>query len=174
MRRIALVALAVFVAAIVLANWLVTRYGLVWAPFGTKAAAGTYMVGVTFPARDVCQRYGGRVLGVIAIILGAAVSWLVASPVIALASGGTFLISESLDAAIWTPLQRRFVLAVIVSSVIAAIVDTVIFITWAGLPSSAIPGTIYAKLATILLVGAPAAWVLRRKAPVYTDELVAA
>lgn len=165
--KIGIAALAIYIAAIVLANWAINRYGLVPVGFGLLAPAGVYFAAITFPARDVVQRSIGRLVGIAAILVGATLSWWVSSPKIAVASGVTFLISESLDMAIYTPLQRRwFVSAVVVSSVVAAIVDSLIFLKLAGIPYEvALAGLIVGKLWIVLLVGAPAAWGLRRALP---------
>jgi hypothetical protein len=107
-RKIALGALALYVGAIVLANYLIVHGmpGATATPFhtytlptlfGLVCPAGTYMAAVSFPLRDVVQRAGGAWLGIAAIVLAAVVSWWVSSPIIAIASGGTFLISESLE-----------------------------------------------------------------------------
>ena len=137
-------AFLIYVAAIVMSNWLITHVGIPVGPgthltevgFGLLAPSGVWAAGISFPARDVVQRTGGRLLGVAAILLGAAISWKVSSPVIAVASGGTYLISESLDMLVYTPLQKRwFVPAVIASGCVAIIVDSVVFLHWAGLPA---------------------------------------
>src|SRR5580700_1574527 len=91
-------AFIVYVAAIVLSNWLITHVGIPAGPgthltevgFGLLAPSGVWAAGISFPARDVVQRTGGRWLGVAAIILGAAISYRISSPVIAIASGGTY------------------------------------------------------------------------------------
>lgn len=163
-RAITVLALVAYVAAIVLANWLVVHVGLVPVGFGLLAPAGVYAAGLTFPARDVVQRAGGRVVGFVAIVVGAGVSWFVSSPRIAVASGLTFLISESLDMAVYTPLQRRwFTPAVVASGIVAAVVDSLLFLHWAGIPYSvALAGTIVGKLWVVTLVGGPIAFALRR------------
>lgn len=187
-RSIAAAALAVYVGAIVLANYFIvhglpfglsspTPFGTYTVPvgFGLAAPAGTYVAAVTFPARDVVQRYGGRLLGVAAIIVAALVSWWVSSPAIAVASGLTFLISESLDFGVYTPLQRRwFVPAVIVSGIVAAIADSLIFLKLAGIPYSGnLAGLIVGKLWIVTLLGGSAAWALRKRLPV-TETLLPA
>jgi hypothetical protein len=125
------------------------------------------MAGLTFPARDVVQRTLGRTAGVLAIVAGAALSWVI-SPTLAVASGATFLVSETCDFAVFTPLQRRwFTPAVLVSSVIAAVVDSLLFLYLAHIPYSvALAGQIVGKLEVVLLVGAPLAWLLRRSAAI--------
>jgi uncharacterized PurR-regulated membrane protein YhhQ (DUF165 family) len=176
-RYIAAIALAVYIGAIVLANYLIvhgfpgataTPYGTYTVPvgFGLMAPAGTYMAAVTFPARDVVQRAGGVLLGIVAILIAAVVSWWVSSPAIAVASGGTFLISESFDFAIYTPLRKRFVWAVVASGAVASVVDSLIFLKWAGIPYQGnLAGLIVGKLWIACGVGALIAWGLRKRVP---------
>ena len=124
---------------------------------------------MSFPARDVVQRTGGRWLGIAAILIGAAVSWKVSDPHIAMASGLTYLCSESADFAVYTPLQRRwFVPAVVASGIVAAVVDSLIFLKWAGIGygGGELAGLIVAKLLTVVVVGGPLACLLRRRLPV--------
>jgi hypothetical protein len=179
LRPFALAALALYVGAIVLANYLIvhgmpgatpTPFHTYTLPtlFGLVCPAGTYMAALTFPLRDLVQRGGGRILGVVAIVVAALVSWWVSDPAIAIASGGTFLISESLDFLIYTPLQRRwFVPAVIASGIVAAVVDSLVFLKWAGIGygHGELAGLVVAKLLIVTLVGGPLAYGLRRVLP---------
>jgi uncharacterized PurR-regulated membrane protein YhhQ (DUF165 family) len=163
-RTIAGAALAIYVGAIVAANWAITTYGLVPVGFGLLAPAGVYFAAVTFPARDVAQRAGGRVVSVLAILVGAAISFAVASPVIAVASGVTFLCSETLDFLVYSPLQRRwFTVAVVASGICASALDSWLFLTLAHIPMSAFAGTFLGKLWVVALVGGPVAFGLRRR-----------
>ena len=176
-HRWAVVAFAVYVGAIVASNWLITHAGIPTAPggphltpvgFGLMAPSGVWAAAVSFPARDVTQRLGGRWLGIVAILIGAAVSWAISDPRIAVASGLTYLCSESADFAVYTPLQRRwFVPAVVASGCVAAVVDSVLFLHLAGLPSgaSAVAGLIIGKVWVQLAAG-PATWGLRKTGPV--------
>jgi uncharacterized PurR-regulated membrane protein YhhQ (DUF165 family) len=179
LRLIAAVALGVYVGAIVLANYLIvhgfpgatpTPFGTYTVPvgFGLVAPAGTYVVALSFPARDVVQRAGGRILGIIAILIAGGVSWWVSSPTIAVASASTFLISETADFLVYTPLQRRwFIPAVIASGIVAAVVDSLVFLKLAGIPYSGnLAGLIVGKLWIVTLIGGPIAWLLRRRLPV--------
>jgi hypothetical protein len=166
----------VYVAAIVLSNSLITHVGIPAGPgtyltpvgFGLLAPSGVWAAAVSFPARDVVQRLGGRWLGVAAIVAGAAISWRISAPQIAAASGLTYLCSETVDMAVYTPLQRRwFAPAVVASGCVAAVADSVLFLHLAGIPAgaAAVAGLVLGKVWVQVAAG-PAAWGLRKAAPV--------
>ena len=167
-------AFAVYAGAIILSNWLITHVGIPAGPgahltpvgFGLLAPSGVWAAAVSFPARDVVQRAGGRWLGIAAILVGAAVSWKISDPHIAVASGLTYLCSESLDMAVYTPLQRRwFVPAVLASGCVAIVLDSVLFLHLAGLYSTAaVEGLILGKF-WVILAAVPVTWGLRRTGP---------
>jgi hypothetical protein len=171
-RYPAAAAFTVYVAAIVMSNWLITHVGIPAGPgvhltpvgFGLYAPSGVWAAAASFPARDVTQRFGGRWLGIAAILVGAAISWRISAPQIAVASGLTYLCSESVDFAVYTPLQRRwFVPAVVASGCVAAVVDSVLFLHLAGIPAgaAAVAGLVLGKVWVQLAAG-PIAWRLRR------------
>lgn len=166
-------AFAIYVASIAGANWMIAHVGrpvtgahVLPVGFGLEAPSGVYLAGLTFVARDIVQRLAGTKAGVAAIILGALVSWGVSTASLALASGGTFLLSESCDFAVYTPLQRKhFPLAVLGSGLVSDVVDSVVFLTLAGIPLSvALPGQLVGK-AWLVLAGAAVAALLRRSGP---------
>lgn len=169
----AALAFAVYAGAIIASNWLITHVGIPTGPggphltpvgFGLMAPSGVWAAAVSFPARDVAQRLGGQWLGIAAILVGAAISWKISAPQIALASGVTYLCSETADFAVYTPLQRQwFTPAVIASGCVAAVVDSVLFLHLAGLPAgvSAVAGLVLGKVWVQMAAG-PAAWGLRR------------
>lgn len=139
---------ATFLACILVANYVTTEYGMIPVGFGLVATAGTYLAGLTFVLRDSIQDTAGKyaVLGL--IVLGAGLSYLVAAPFIALASGVAFLASETADLIVYTPLRERgYVRAAIASNVVGALVDTVLFLWIAGFPiASAVAGQMVGKL----------------------------
>jgi uncharacterized PurR-regulated membrane protein YhhQ (DUF165 family) len=169
-------AFAVYAGAIVASNWLIGHVGIPTMPggphltpvgFGLMAPSGVWAAAVSFPARDITQRLGGRWLGVAAILAGAAVSWAISDPRIAAASGLTYLASETADFAVYTPLQRRwFVPAVVASGCVAAVVDSVLFLHLAGIPAgaAAVAGLALGKVWVQIAAG-PVAWGLRRTGP---------
>lgn len=120
--------LALYVATIFGANWAIQTFGLVPVGFGLLAPAGVYFAGLAFTLRDLTQDTLGRRATLLAIVVGAGLSAFV-SPQFALASGGTFLLSELLDFAVYTPLrERRWLLAVGASNVVGLTVDSALFL----------------------------------------------
>lgn len=131
MKRIA--SLLAYVGSIVTANWLTAHYGFVPVGFGLAATAGTYAAGVAFIARDAVQDTAGRLVALGAIAIGAALSWWVSTPALALASGVAFALSEVADMAVYTPLRRRgYIRAAAASNLLGSVVDTVLFLWLAG------------------------------------------
>lgn len=152
---------AVLVGAVVVANWLTTRFGFVPVGFGLSATAGTFAAGFALAARDALQDLLGRRVMLAVLAVGAVLSFIVADPVIAVASAAAFVVAELLDFAVYTPLRtgsklggRRWAGAVGASSVVGAIADTAVFIGiafgWAAvLPAMA--GQLVGKLWATLL-----------------------
>jgi uncharacterized PurR-regulated membrane protein YhhQ (DUF165 family) len=168
-----LVAFTAYVGSIAGANWMISHVGrpipgahVLPVGFGLEAPSGVYLAGLTFVARDIVQRLAGTKAGLAAVLLGALVSWRVSTASLALASGGTFLLSESCDFAVYTPLQRRhFPLAVLGSGLVSDAVDSTVFLTLAGIPlSAALAGQMVGK-AWLVLAGGLAAALFRRVGP---------
>lgn len=158
-------ALIAFTAAVVAANYLTSKYGLIPVGFGLVATAGTYAAGLTFMLRDWVHETGGRSLAVIAVIIGAALSWWLATPVLAIASGITFLIAELADLAVYVPLRRRgLIVAAIASNIVGFTLDTFLFLHLAGFPitPSVILGQLWVKAAMTAL-GVAAIWLFTRR-----------
>jgi uncharacterized PurR-regulated membrane protein YhhQ (DUF165 family) len=151
MRLIGIAAFVAFIATIFVANWLLETYGIVPIGFGLMAPAGVFAVGFAFTFRDIIQRTLGRHAVVLAIVIGAACSYLI-SPAFALASAAAFALSELADFAVYTPLQRRgWIRAVVASNVVGAIVDSALFL-WLAFGSLAfIEGQIVGKAAMTLV-----------------------
>jgi len=166
----------VYVGSIAGANWMIAHIGHqvqgaheLPVGFGLQAPSGVYMAALTFVARDIVQRLAGLRAGLVAILLGAVISWGVASAALALASGATFLLSESCDFAVYTPLQvKNFPLAVVGSGLVSDGVDSTVFLLLAGIPLSvALPGQLVGK-AWVVLAGGLLAALLRRTGPFKT------
>lgn len=165
MRRAA-VPFAVYVAAIVLANVMTARLGLVPVGFGLVVTAGTFAAGFALLARDFVQERGGVRLVLAGILLGAILSAVLATPALALASAVAFLAAELADLLIFTRLRSRgFVPAAIASNVVAAPIDTVAFLAIAGFPITwpVVLGQLVGKVVWATLVPL-ALWVGGRRA----------
>lgn len=92
----------------------------------------TLVTGLVFVVRDFVQReMGHRVLGAMAIAI--AWSFFYAWPVIALASGLAFAVSETVDWLLFTFTRYRLSTRILLSSAVAAPVDTTIFLYGADL-----------------------------------------
>lgn len=148
------------IGAVVAANYITTRFGMVPVGFGLVATAGTYLAGLTFILRDVLQDTAGKAATLGVIAGGALVSFLVSDPFIAMASAAAFGISELADLAVYTPLRKRgYIRAAVVSNVVGAFLDTVVFLGLAGFPVlAALPGQMVGKMiitavAVALVVG---------------------
>ena len=166
MKRLSIAAAAAFLACIVAANYVTTEYGMAPVGFGLVATAGTYLAGLTFVLRDTVQDGLGKAATIGLIATGAALSYLVSDPFIALASGVAFLASELADLAVYTPLRSRgYIRAAVASNIVGAFVDTVLFLWVAGFPiGDAIAGQMVGKAAVTLVVVLAVASVRVRRA----------
>lgn len=164
-RNIAAACLFGFLACIVLANAAIDRWGFIELGWGLTAPAGVFFAGLTFQLRDVAQEHGGIRPVVLAIILGAALSATIDWK-LALASGTAFLLSESLDLAIYTPLrERQWLAAVALSGLAGAALDSWVFLQLAPFPftGQAWLGLTFGKVivvAIFVVLAAPARRVL--------------
>ena len=172
--RIGLVAFACFLASIPLANWMIHNVGTVCIPNGPclvpvapglMAPSGVLTVGVALVLRDVVQRCLGLWAGLLAILVGSALSGFIAPGPLVIASCLAFLLSELADCAVYTPLQRRrLMLAVVASAIVGLVVDSVVFL-WLAFGSLAyLPGQVVGKLWAVLFA-VPLVRLLRRAVP---------
>jgi uncharacterized PurR-regulated membrane protein YhhQ (DUF165 family) len=115
--------------------------------------------------RDVVQRCLGLRFALIAIAAGTALSALVAPASLVLASGTAFALSELADFVVYTPLQRqRLLLAVIASSLVGLVVDSIVFLSLAFGSLEFLPGQVIGK-AWAVLIAFPLVRLVRRVAP---------
>ena len=165
------IAFAGFVATIPTANWLIGNAGTVCVPsgpclipvgFGLMAPSGVLMIGLALVLRDLVQRSLGLRWSLAGILIGAALSWTVAPPALALASAAAFLFSELADTAVYTPLARkRLILAMLASSLVGTVIDSALFL-WLAFGSVALlPGLVVGKLWMVLLATG-LIWLVRR------------
>lgn len=163
-----------YVASIFMANWFVQNVGVQFTPDGPHtipvwpgiyAPSGVLWVGAALVFRDLVQFFLGRRVAVVAMLVGALLSYFVA-PSLAFASAAAFLLSESADLLVYTPMIRRgwVVAAVFASSTVGLVVDSVVFLTLAFGSLEFIEGQIIGKL-WMTTFAAVVIWLLRRRYP---------
>ena len=173
-RTAGYVAFALFLACIPTANWLIQHVGTVCVPNGPclipvapklMAPSGVALIGLALVLRDVVQRCLGKSASLIAIAIGTALSALIAPPALVIASATAFFLSELADFAVYTPLaQRRLITAVIASSLVGLVVDSVVFLSLAFGSLDYLAGQVVGK-AWAVLISIPFIRLLRRAAP---------
>jgi hypothetical protein len=138
---------ASFIGCIVGANWALASFGIVPIGFGLSAPAGVYFAGLTFTVRDLIRERSGRRGVLLAIVAGAALSYLLEDAQrFAMASGVAFLASETADSLVYEPLRKRSWLgAVVASNSAGLLLDSALFL-WLAFGSLAfIEGQIVGK-----------------------------
>ena len=166
-----------FIGSIWFANWLLTHWGTVrfpggpwlipvWpgelTPSGTPiyAPSGVLAIGIGFTLRDLVQRRLGVKVAMLAIVAGALLSATLDTS-LALASGVAFLLAESLDLFVYTPLQRRHLVgAVVASNIVGLVVDSIAFLTIAFGSLSLFEGQVIGK-AWMTLAAIPVVFAIR-------------
>jgi queuosine precursor transporter len=171
-RREGVIFLVLFALTIPAANWLIGHVGTTCIPNGPcvvpvapglMAPSGVMMVGVALVLRDLVQRRLGAIMSALAILCGTALSAMLAPPSLVLASGVAFLLSEFADLAVYTPLaRRRLVLAVVASSIVGLVVDSIVFLWLAFGSLDFLLGQVVGKGWMVLLSVPFVAWLRRR------------
>jgi hypothetical protein len=167
-----LIFLVLFCLTIPAANWMIGHVGTVCsargpclipvAP-GLMAPSGVLMIGAALVLRDLLQRRLGVEFGIGAIVAGAAISAGIAPPSLVFASATAFLLSEFADFAVYTPLaRRRLVLAVVASSAVGLVIDSIVFLWLAFGSLEFLLGQIVGK-AWMVLIAVPLVAYLRRR-----------
>ena len=164
-----------YLVTIPAANLLVSHVGTVCVPrgpclvpvgFGLLAPSGVLMIGIALVLRDSVHRSLGWRWAAAGIVVGSAVSFLLAPPSLALASLVAFAFSEATDQAVYAPLwRRRLVLAVLTSGAVGAVIDSALFLWLAFGSLNHMAGQIVGKM---WMVGAAAGvlWMRARLRPV--------
>jgi uncharacterized PurR-regulated membrane protein YhhQ (DUF165 family) len=187
--RLTVVVSVVYLLTIVAANMLTNRFGQVPVWPGLEVTAGTYAAGAALLARDFVQRataprfdkraVRAYLMGL--ILLGGLLSWVTTSnPDLALASAVAFLGAELVDMLVFSAAWERwtFVTAALLSAVIAAPIDTVLFLWIAEFPVTPleVTGQFVGKVLWATLIPLAVWWVLwwwlgRRQASRENDTL---
>jgi queuosine precursor transporter len=164
--------LAAYIACIPLANWMIGHVGTVCVPQGPclvpvapglMAPSGVLLVGLALVLRDLVQRRLGIAYALAAIAVGAVLSGVLAPLPLVIASTTAFLLSELADFAVYTPLQKRgLVLAVLVSSFVGLVADSIVFLWLAFGSFEFLLGQIVGKAWMVLLTLPAIEWLRRR------------
>lgn len=164
--------LAAYIACIPLANWMIGHVGTVCVPQGPclvpvapglMAPSGVLLVGLALVLRDLVQRRLGIGYALGAIAAGAALSGLLAPLPLVFASTVAFLLSELADFAVYTPLQKRgLILAVLLSSLVGLVADSILFLWLAFGSFDFLTGQIVGKAWMVLLTLPAIEWLRRR------------
>lgn len=154
------------------ANWMIGNVGTFCVPDGPclipvapglDAPSGVLMIGLALVLRDMVQRRLGVGWAFGAVVVGAALSALIAPPALVVASALAFFVSETADLAVYTPLQKRgLILAVVASSLVGLFIDSVIFLYVAFGSQEYLLGQVIGK-AWMVLIAIPFIHMLRRR-----------
>jgi hypothetical protein len=163
--------IAAFAATIPAANWLIGNFGecipngpcLLPVGFGLSAPSGVLMIGAALVLRDLVQKAGGINAALLAIAIGAGLSWFVAPSALVVASVAAFVLAELADLAVYTPLkERRFALAVLLSGIVGSVIDSAVFL-WLAFGSldfiaGQVLGKFWMSLAAYLVIVTARRW----------------
>jgi uncharacterized PurR-regulated membrane protein YhhQ (DUF165 family) len=127
------------------------------------APSGVVMIGLALVLRDLVQRRLGVGFAALGILVGAAISAFFAPPALVIASAVAFLFSEIADLAVFTPLQKRgLVLAVLISSIVGLVIDSLLFLWLAFGSFEFLNGQIIGK-AWMVLFALPLVHMIRQR-----------
>lgn len=119
-----------YILMIVFLNVLLVRLPYM-AAFGQHFSAADLFVGAIYLVRDFAQREL-RHWVLVAMLIGAGISFVLATPAIALASVAGFLVGETIDWLIFTFSKKPLSQRLIYSSVISSPFDSLVFLAVAG------------------------------------------
>ncbi|MCW9033767.1 MAG: VUT family protein [Rhodospirillales bacterium] len=147
-----------YIILIVVVNYGFTVVPLVPLPDGTMWPPMSLAVGFIFVVRDFAQReIGHKVL--LAMLIGATLSYFMASPFVAVASVAAFLVSELADWVVYTVTNKPLSQRIFYSSLIGTPIDSAVFLYLIG--HFSIAGVIAMTLSK--LVGAFIVWWMIRR-----------
>lgn len=144
--------LVAYMALIAGINWIYEITPLVTLPGGDLWSPVDIIVGFVFVIRDFAQRRVGHYV-LLAMLFGIILSWLTVSRELAFASAAAFAVGELADWAIFTATGKPFSQRILLSSLLGAPLDSLVFLTLVGLASPlSMSVQITSKLAGALLV----------------------
>ena len=136
-----------YVFTVVLVNFAFDKVPLLTLPGGELWSPVALVVGFVFVIRDYAQRDIGHYV-LPAMLLGGLISWLMASPTVALASICAFLTGELVDWAVYTITGRPFSQRMLFSSALSTPLDSIVFLSMVGLFS--VPSVIVMTLSKMI------------------------
>lgn len=164
--------LAGYIATIPAANWMIGNIGTFCIPdgpcmipvgFGMTAPSGVLMVGAALVLRDQVQEHLGTRWSLGGILLGAILSYLLADPFIALASILAFGVSELVDFGAYTYVRKYGrALAVAVSGLVGAVMDSIVFLYIAFGSLTYVEGQIFGKLMISFIAAAAIKYAIKK------------
>lgn len=144
-----------YLATVPAANWFVANVGTVCVPdgpclipvgWGLTAPSGVLWIGVALCLRDAVHEALGRGWALLAVLLGAALSFAVSPPFVAVASSVAFLVSELADTLVYGRLRERGLLwALVASNLVGLTIDSAAFLWIAFGSLDFIAGQLWAK-----------------------------
>lgn len=160
-----------FLLTIPAANWMIGNVGhcgpggvcTVPVGFGLLAPSGVLMIGAAFVLRDWVHEMAGVTAVALLVILGGALSFVIAPAALAAASCASFLLSELADLYVYEPLRKRALwAAVVLSGVAGSVVDSVVFLLLAFQSLQFLEGQVVGKV-WMSLLGAIVLVAMRRR-----------
>ena len=119
-----------YVLLIVLINFGFTVVPLV-PLFGEMFPPLSLIVGLIFVARDFAQKEIGHKV-IVALLVAGILSWVMASPFVALASVTAFFVSEFSDWGVYTWTKKPFAQRILISSIVSTPFDSAVFLAMIG------------------------------------------
>lgn len=158
---------ALYAVLIVVVNYGFSVVPLVKLPDGTMWPPMSLVVGFIFVARDFAQReIGHKVL--LAMLVGVALSYVMANPYVAVASAAAFLVSELADWLVYSLTKRPLSQRILYSSLLSAPLDSAVFLF--VIQHFSIAGVVTMTISK--LIGAAIVfWMIRKRdAPAHTPQ----
>jgi len=150
---------SLYILLIVAVNYGFSVVPLVDLPGGEKWPPMSLIVGFIFVARDFAQREIGHKV-ILAMLVAGGLSYIMASPFIAIASITAFLISEFADWSVYSFTGKKFHERVLWSSAIGTPLDSIVFLAIIGHLS--VVGVV-AMTASKMLGALGVWWMLKRR-----------
>lgn len=152
-----------YIGMVVLINWLFLVVPMV-PMFGTVIPPVMLVVGFVFVFRDFAQREIGHWV-ILAMLVAGALSYWTSAPYVAFASVTAFLISETVDWAVYSFTRRSLSERILYSSALAVPIDTLVFLKLVD----HFDWTAFAIVSVAKMVGAVCFWVVLRRRESVTE-----